>query len=160
MSKFSFGRVKDTSLLGTFLILISNWGQFFLWFVWYVWHQSFTLPMILATSLYENYYFCDAYNLFYVWFFLLLIATEIFLCLVIMVRNSLEVALTRSVLVVKNMVMVSHLMIVIWHSFLSASWASKLRGSDWFYPWVFFGRYAIVSCEVIWSAVYIVISFA
>jgi len=76
------------------------------------------------------------------------------LSVVIMIRNNLEAALPRSVLVVKNMVMVSHLMIVIWHSFLPASRASKLRGSDWFYPWVFFGRYAIVSCEVIWSMVY------
>lgn len=77
------------------------------------------------------------------------------LSVLIIIRNSLEAAPSQSVILMKNIVTVSNLPIVTWHSFLPPSWAKKLKRSDQFHPWVFFGRYVIVSCEVIWSAVYI-----
>jgi len=147
LSKFYCGHVKNTSLLTyptpicSILIIhiVDDLSNTTIWKLLLQWHLEIILCMIFPYS------HCNS---------------NLSLSVLIMIRNSLEAALPQSVLLMKNIVTVSHLPIVTWHSFLPPSWAKKLKRSDQFHPWVFFGRYAIVSCEVIWSAVYIVISFA
>ena len=119
MSKFYFGHVKDTSLIG------------------YATPICLLLIVHIANDL-SNTSISKLLHLRHLEIIMCIIShfshcnSNLILSVLIMTRNNLDTALLRGVFVMKNMVTVSHLTIIIWHNLLPASWASKLWESDRF----------------------------